>query len=92
MDDLVKDANSSPGDAAAKINLIRGKLPGVLGQGKRFAEAVGTDGTHVFYGRMGEAIVVRPDGTVFRGTLPGNIRLGLTANPKHPFTITDILP
>jgi hypothetical protein len=92
---LAADANATAGGRATRIDFVRNELPARLGPGRTFSEAVGTDGTHVFYGNMGEAIIVRPNGTVVNGNVPANLRLNLTPtpnnpNPRPPFTIDDL--
>lgn len=37
--------------------------------------ATGTDGSHIFFGELGEAVVIDPTGTVFRGRLGDGIEM-----------------
>src|SRR4051794_20974203 len=96
LNQVVADANSRP--FGERIGSVRQDLqprvdprPG----GWIFREAIGTDGTHVFYGEVGPAIIVKPDGTVVRGVMPADLRAQLVPtprnpNPRPPFTVSDL--
>jgi hypothetical protein len=86
---MLEEARAAP-TRAASIDIIRRALQARVGPAWDFFEAVGTDGTHVFYGRLGEAIIVLPNGTVAQGTVPGALRMALAADQLHAFTLQDI--
>jgi hypothetical protein len=39
------------------------------------SRSVGTDGSEIFLGRLGEGLVVAPDGRIFRGRVRQNIHV-----------------
>jgi RHS repeat-associated protein len=93
LNGLVFDANAAP--VTQRATLVRGALQGKVRPGWTFMEAVGTDGTHVFYGETGPAIIIRPNGTVVRGVVPPDLRARLIPTPRNPcpkppFTIDDL--
>ena len=83
--DAIQHVKSLPRDAvqrAAAFEALARQIESHSGGAWSAARGTGTDGSIVFLGRQGEALVVAPDGRIFRGALGRG--LAITPNGLQP--------
>jgi hypothetical protein len=65
------------GTAAQKADLferLAGQINELSGGSWSAARGLGTDGSHVFVGELGEALIISPEGKLFRGSVGTGVR------------------
>ena len=72
LGEAVRHLKSLPWDAAQRADVFEAlakQIENQSGGAWSAARGTGTDGSHVFLGRQGEALIIAPDGHIFRGAL-----------------------
>jgi len=83
--EAIRHLRSLPRDATQRADTfeaLAGQIERHSGGAWQAARGAGADGSHIFLGRQGEALVVAPDGRLFRGALGRGI--GITRAGLQP--------
>ncbi len=75
LSDILKVGDKTPGNAADKADAMRPLLDkkANLQADWSYVEHTGSDGTKLFHGRFGEAIIIKPDGSIFISRVSTNL-------------------
>ncbi|MFS8065639.1 MAG: hypothetical protein ACMG6S_04625, partial [Byssovorax sp.] len=74
---LLTMTNDAGGKAAA-FKQMADQITSLSGGSWSAVQRLGADGSHIFYGGFGKAVVISPSGQIFGGniTVPGNFAYG----------------
>jgi hypothetical protein len=76
LQEAIQHLKALPRDAALRADVfdaLAQQIQSASGGTWNAARGTGTDGSHIFLGRLGEGLVIAPDGGIFRGRLSRDI-------------------